>query len=283
MTRAGLFPAWIAGALAGDAVFARAYAAVSDPERALIKTALARSWEGSGPSEALSRRTDTVLRSGLRAVGASTPRPALALVFDSSEVSPARLLAALVPALAAGVSEVLAVRLGGRGHPPAPLLVALELAGVERLALLPREQGPRLCEHLAAHPACLVLALGSAPVPAAWRGRLERPLGLWLDRPGDLDLQAVAFAQADAALEAWGPGARGLAAPFVRRSGTFESFLRQGYAALYAPTARHEACLGRAPLVLGSGCESCWLWPDLAADLFFTHSTAWSLDGQGGR
>jgi hypothetical protein len=131
----------------------------------------------------------------------------------------------------------------------------------------------------------LALVFGLAALSHAFAApqRVPARAVMRLDRPGDLDLQAVAFAQADAALEAWGPGARGLAAPFVRRSGTFESFLRQGYAALYAPTARHEACLGRAPLVLGSGCESCWLWPDLAADLFFTHSTAWSLDGQGGR
>lgn len=278
MKTTGLFPSWIAKSLVADAVFGRAYARVPDHGRALLKTALARSWETSAPSETVASRTEKALRSGLRAVTSSAPRPGLVLLLDPAETSPARLLAALAPALAAGIPEVLAVRLGGRGNPPASLLVALELAGVERLALLPKEQGPKLFEHLAGHaPACLVLALGSVPGPAAWRGRLERPLGLWLDKSGDLDLEAVRFAQPDAVLEAWGPGTRSLTGPVVRRSGTFETFLRQGYAALYAPRTRHEACLGRAPLVLGPGCESCWLWPDLAADLFLERSTGWSL------
>jgi hypothetical protein len=280
MAGTGLFPAWIGKALVADAVFGRAYASVSERERALLKTALVRSWEWSAPSEVVFRRTETLLRSGLCAVTRSAPRPALALFFDAAETSPARLLAALVPALAAGVPEVLAVRLGGRGHAPAALLTALELAGVERLAQLPKDQGPRLLGHLAQNaPSCAVLALGEvACVRAAWRGRLDRPLGLWLDRPGDLDLEALAFAQPDAVLEAWGPGARGLAAPVVRRSGSFETFLRQNYPAVYAPGSRREACLGRVPLVLGPGCESCWLWPDLEPGRFLATSTAWGLD-----
>jgi len=291
MTQRGLFPSWLDGSLASDAAFGRAYAAVPDVRRALLKTAIARLWEWCGPADAVSLRRDMLWRSGLRSVSVAGPRRFALVLFDAGETSPVRLLAALVPALAAGIPEVLAVRLGGRALPPAPQLLALELAGVERLALLSRKRCTELLEHLGqGGESGLVLALGrdagsvlaAAPLhPARQRAWVPGggPAGVWLDRTGSPDLEALAFAQHGAEINVWGGRGRSIPDGFVRRSGTFETFLRQGYATLYVPEERREACAGRAPLVLGPGCESCWLWPDLEVSLFTPRHVCWSVDG----
>ncbi|MCM0755817.1 hypothetical protein M7784_11245 [Desulfovibrio aminophilus] len=291
MTQRGLFPSWLDGSLARDASFGRAYAAVPDARRALLKTAIARLWDWCAPAEALHRRAETLWRSGLRSVSLAEPRRFAMMLFDAGETSPSRLLAALVPALAAGVPDVLAVRLGGRALPPAPQLLALELAGVERLALLSRARCAELLAHLGqGGESGAVLALGREAASVVAEARLHSarqrawtpgsgPAGVWLERGAGSDLEALDFAQQGAEIHVWGAGRRSIPGGFVRRSGTFETFLRQGYSALYVPEARREACAGRAPLVLGPGCESCWLWPDLEASLFTPRRVCWSVDG----
>lgn len=272
-----VFPRWIEDRLVGDAAFARAYAAVPDTRRALLKTALARAWEWAGPAVLETSRCAALGRSGLSSLRLTRPRRFAVLLFDATENSPARILAALAPALAAGIPEVLAVGVGGRSLPPAPVLTALELAGVERLARLSREQCLKFLRELDPFQPGLILALGGGPAAGVlaacpqspWRvvrrGGLDGPLGVWRDSAEDLDLEALAFAQPDAAVEAWGAGRFLPGVHFRKKSGRFESFLKQGYPVVYVPAARREACLEAALAVFGPGTESCWIWPGLAS------------------
>lgn len=281
-----IFPSWIEERLVGDAAFARAYAAVSDRHRALLKTALARAWEWAGPAAAESSRYETLGRSGLASVRLIRPRRFAVLLFDETENSPARLLAALTPVLAAGVPDVLALRVGGRSLPPAPVLTALELAGVERLARLSRERALKLLRELDPRSPGLILGLGAgavaeilaacppSPWRAVWRGGLGGPLGVWRDKAADLDLEALAFAQPDAAVEVWGAGRSLPGMRLSKKNGTFESFLTQGYPVVWVPAARREACLDTALAVFGPGAESCWVWPDLQSLTAF-EQVAW--------
>jgi hypothetical protein len=287
-------------ALIPDERFAEAYAEVADQRRALLKTCIARLWEWFGPCRASEELAVRRWRQGFVSRTSTRPRAACAVFFPPS-VGPAALLAALVPARALGVGEVLAVCCGG--EPPAapvltaPVLTALELAGVEDALLLPPESASRLASLLAGTECCNVVlgeALdGSSHSCSSWRAPHPRSVGVWLEGGAtdenpdpDPDLDALAFAHPDAGLLVMGeseqPPLSCAVLPVNARyvSGTFEDFLAIGFHGVVVPQGRLEAASQRQSLTLAAGQESCWLHAGLTADHFRIKRHAWG--GPGG-
>jgi hypothetical protein len=278
--------------------FARAYAGLSDEQRAWLKTGIALLFEWHGDRRRLARSEAATWRGGLSSMLVEAPRDFAVLLCDETFASPAQLLAALVPALLSGVPEVVVLHVGRRGATPPALLAACELAGQEIVI----EAGPRRAAKLLAgmcrpgrSGSVLILGRGAAAGvwaglaadPArvrAWRPGLGRTASVWLEAQDDFDLEILAFAHPDTEFRVFGASPGRLPAGFVRGRGNFAACLAGDSGVVFAPAARAEEALVAAQLVLCPGLEGCFVWPDLEPSLFVSRRIGWDAapdDGEG--
>ena len=282
------FPEWINEFVVEDELFARAYESVSSHLRALLKTGIARLFEWYGPSRRVAGRETVSWRGGFDSVQDSTPADYAVVVFDSNLTSSARLLAAVVPALARGVRTVLAVRLDG-GEWPRAMLTGLELAGQDLAVDLSADQVKGLLEELDASGANGVV-LGVELAQGVFRSfrfptrsidficlKCDRDAVVWMDDDEPFDLDALAFAQPDLSFAVHGAAPKLPSAGFQCGQNDFQGFLDSIREVAYAPASRVDEALNRAWLVLGPGQEGCWVWPQLRPEHFLFHSTAWTI------
>ncbi|MHC1789174.1 hypothetical protein [Solidesulfovibrio sp.] len=269
---AGQWPEAMEHGRIDDAAFAAAYARSTDTQRAWIKTGLAAVYAALGGPMPASRLRRDALGHNLLLTDQDVPLDYVVIVCGRDFLSPSRLAAAVVPALCARVAEVAAVRVGGVW--PRPLLTTLELCGVETAC---RVAGRDLVGLLAALPAKgrgAVVVLGGLRLPTAipaavevYEARIARRAGVFAERDAAFDTDALDFAHPDMAFfqhggvcpdrPSWASGPGGLA-----------EALPLGYDAVYAAPARVSEALAAAPLVLGPGRETFWLWPKLPPRIF---------------
>jgi hypothetical protein len=202
--------------------------------------------------------------------------------------SPARCLAALLPALLAGVPHVAVARVAEDASPwPAPVLAGLELAGQELAFALSPGQAQELAAELegcCAPGALLGLGWGAGqgadgPELLRWSAP-EWRVGAWAPA-GDWDWPGLAMAQAGCACEVWLPpkadAAPAEAAGLPVRRGGWDDFLAAGHAArLVPPELARDALDAGARLVLTPGLEGCWAWPGLTPHRFTHTGLAWA-------
>ncbi|WP_338666652.1 hypothetical protein [Pseudodesulfovibrio methanolicus] len=277
-------PDLIGESLVDDALFAAAYEESSDRERALMKTCIARLYDWYGPRKDTACEVARRWRGGFSSVARVAPADCALVLFDDSFVSPARLLAALVPAIACGVPNVLAVRVDGRGKWPRALLTAMELAGQELVADLTGEGVFHLLDDLAGAGASVaVVDLAGRPGLRAGRSRVavhrpafDRSAVLFSDDREPFDLDALAFVHPDIAFTAFGADVP-LPGGFVRGGADFPAFLDAVRDAAFVPSDRIGDALDRARLVFGPGQEGGWVWPELHPGFFLFHRTAWTI------
>ncbi|HWR05129.1 MAG TPA: hypothetical protein VN419_14075 [Humidesulfovibrio sp.] len=276
------FPAWLEDHQLPDARFAKAYNALGDQRRALIKGLIARHYvltPPNGPaSSSNTRRYDLLEHTSLR-----EPAPFMLLLLDGLLDAPALFLSALLPALCARVPQVFVARLGQRSAVPDALLASCELCGQERLAAL----GPMLVQRLVHECAAsgepgLVLhpdtpefrrllgqkelrqVLDASPlrlVPL----RAPRVCAIWRDSSIDLPPEDVALLYGALSFETGGavPGMRSRTAPDEDALTVFCEIRRD---LLLAPPA--HAGQHRAGLTASGECLGLWRWPELHPGLF---------------
>ena len=142
-------------------------------------------------------RDERFPRRGFRRTATDGPAPFALVAFPASLRSPARLAAALMPAILAGVPLTGAFCLGG--EPTPEVLVTLELAGIEDAFALPAAEFTRLTREL---PQCRVVLLhgldeNALPERGDLPGRIWRedalPLFL-LPQDTAADAELLAFA-----------------------------------------------------------------------------------------
>ncbi len=263
------FPDSLDAFLIPDEAFGDAYDSLSAEERAVIKTAVARMAEVHGNGRTVSARSEKSMRQGFLLHQAVRPAPWAVVMWDASFAGPTRALAALVPAMLAGVPNILACRLAdpgaGPGAFPKPLLATLELAGQELVAEFPPDAAlsfiARCCETEAGGSLVLLgngETFGTIARLASGRGtalrHLAAPVRIGIaassfSRPVSND--RLRFAQPDAALVPFeGDAAQG------------------GFAAVFCSEEAVPAYLGAAPLVLSPGNEGYWAWHGLGCDFF---------------
>lgn len=275
-------PAWLEPHQITDTRFARAYNALGDQRRALLKGLIARHYALNPPSgpacSTAIERFDLMERT--RSV---EPVSSVLLLLDQSIDAPALFLAALMPALCARAGQVLVARLGRKSAVSDALLVSCELSGQERLAAL----GPVLLQRLlldcaASGEACVVVhpdtaefrrllsqkSLREALDASAMRFvplRAPRTSGLWRDTsldfpPHDVELLygALSFDSAGAI-----PGQRSRMAPDEDAWAAFSTEQRD---LLLVPAAR--AGQGSAAVSVSGDCLGLWRWPELHPGLF---------------
>ena len=143
-----------------DELMGEAYEALGDRGRAVFKLCIARLhrlWGELAPGEISDRR----LAPDFRVVTEERPADFALFVCEASYRHPAALLAGVMPAILAGVENIFPCFVSGNeGELPRPeLLVAMELAGVERCFFLPADDSAAFAYWLreAAEDGCLVV------------------------------------------------------------------------------------------------------------------------------
>ncbi len=269
-----------------DAAFAAAYEATGDVDRARLKTCIARlhvvygAAGGAGGGEVRQGTTATRWRQGFASLEQVAPCAWTLVCVDAAWASAPRLLAALLPALFAGVGSVAVVRVGGDGSWPAPVLAALELAGQEVVADAAPAVLPALLESVANGGASQgmgrLLLLGDHPdAVSAQACALGVPV--WRDGPvpiigvADISSEIVPSDRLDAAaLRAAQPDAVLVDVPAAPSVHGFQASL----AAVACSPDHASAWLAHADLVLGPGHEWCWMHPGLSPAWFARRAVA---------
>ena len=259
------FPDWTEDFLVADAAFAAAYDACASEERAALKTAIARTATVCGVAGDVSHRV-RVMRQGFSLREISCPASWTILVLDGVQTGPARMLAALMPAILAGVPDILVCRVVRDSTPfPQGLLAALELAGQERVM----ECGPEDA-----------LALVSSCCKQDARGRL-----ILLGRDDVFAEVARMAAERDTPLLRYGAAVRiGIAAssfatpvpdaglcfahPDATQVRVDGDIAQGGFSAVFCAETAVQQYLGTVSLVLSPGNEAYWVWPGLSRDFF---------------
>ncbi|ADU62833.1 MAG: hypothetical protein KUA35_13755 [Pseudodesulfovibrio sp.] len=283
------FPDWIREFVPGDELFARAYSDISDRNRAWMKTAIARLHDWYGPRKVTGGETALRWRAGFDSRSAHDAVDFAVVLFDGSLLSPSRLLAALVPAIAGGVGSVLAVRVSSGTPWRKAILTGLELAGQELVVDMSELQARRLFNELRESnrpgavavlgPRAAVIKtneLQAASRISFWRPRYTRAAAIWMDDESTFDLDALAFIHPDIVFSVFGAEPELPAENFSYEGEGFDSFLDAIMDVAYVPAARVGQTLGRARIVLGPGQEGCWIWPDLHPEHFQFQSIAWT-------
>lgn len=247
------WPEWLEAARIDDALAAEAYESTPAPLRAAIKTGLALSHMhfGQSPGQTKVERRDGHL--GFWQQEVCEPASWALFVFPPSYRAAARLAAACMPALLAGVPLLGAVCLGGR--PSSEALVCLELCGVENLYSLDMMGLERLLRSSPTDGGRLVLLHEGELAPVA---ALARATGLscyeeWrapclvLRDATAFDLESLSFAQGGGIVE--------------------QADIQSGRPidALYSISSEADR---PASLLLTPGCEGFWLHPGLDPGFF---------------
>lgn len=279
-----------------DAAFAAAYEAAGDVDRARLKTCIARlhvlygATGGAGAGDVREGRTATRWRQGFASLEHASPCGWTLVCVDAAWVSAPRLLAAVLPALFAGVGSVAVLRTGGSGPWPAPVLAALELAGQEVVADAAPEVLPTLLEALVASGSTgrtteaggRLLLLGEHPDHVSV---LARAYGVPVWRDASLPTIGIvsrsdAIDEPDcpngAALRAAHPDATFVDVPPLPQSTARAASLTPfaPLAAVACAPAHASAWLDHAGLVLGPGHEWCWMHPGLSPAWFTRRAVA---------
>ncbi len=308
------WPQWVEEARLDDGLAAQAYEDTPAQWRAAIKTglALAHMHFGSDPGRMWDMRSDEHL--GFWRRGESHAAPWAIVAFTPAYAAAARLAAACIPAILAGVPQIGAVCVGGQPHRSA--LVSLELSGVEDIFVLDSPGFHRLLEESPPGGRLVLLhAGGRAPnVELAPTVELARSMGLpcWQEHhsptlalveadppvngqnPADdgnrIDLEALYFAQAealDAAASVTAPsvtapmstdGPSGATTPIARHTQPPDALYLTSGDQDQADLLHGKAFSASGPgLTLTPGCEGFWLHPGLTPDFFRVHCLTFGM------
>lgn len=291
-----VLPSWLLDAALSDTPFAEAFDAVDDARRALLKTAIARLTTVYGASPVASGSERRNYSNGFTLNRFVRPAHCAFIVIDQHVASPAALLAALMPALLAGVPDVVVVRIVGKKATqwPDSLLCAMELAGQELAADLTMEDFRALLADMSGSGmTCRLVLLGRpsqkllAALAAQCNQRLEfrflsepSSLAAWYD--ASFDFEAAAWAHPNAVRTCWITDDEVDAPGWDCVHGTWNEFVVQRNDAWLVPTDRMTGQQGAVAVILGPGEEGSWLYPELNLGYFLHHVVALGPEGVGG-
>ncbi|BCS86969.1 hypothetical protein [Pseudodesulfovibrio sediminis] len=279
------FPEFINELVVDDTLFARAYQNSVDQDRAVLKTCIAGLYDWYGPRKQTAQRSTQVWRSGLESTLHTTPVDCTIILFDASLCSPTRLLAALVPAVACGVRNVLVARIGDEDSPwPEAILTGLELAGLELAVNMTGDQLDELLESVQHGGGTgRVIDFREDALQCATAGnimvmcpRFDSVGAIWLDERTGLDLDAVAFAHPDMTFSVFGAEVPLPNDRFSYCSANMDDFLATPCTVAFTQTFSLDMVPTSSQLVLGPGLEGSWILPELHPEFFESHRIFWT-------
>ncbi|WP_320169868.1 hypothetical protein [Maridesulfovibrio sp.] len=252
------FPDWLAQYQIDDTVFAEAYEATKPQLRAWMKKTIAQVYGISAPDSPRKEWNVRTWPGGFETEVSVRPLDWTIMLIDQESVSPVRLLAALVPALASGVKNVL-VAFVGSGEISEPVLTGFELAGQEDVVCIEQEKLSELLDFMsAASYAGAVLdlrgkaeSLSDHPELRYWRARKISSICVCKDEESP-DLDILAFAHPDVG--------------FIEADE--ESYAETQADAVVVPAELAGEALLAFRIVLTFGQEGCWIWNDFGYRFF---------------
>jgi hypothetical protein len=266
-----------------DHAFGQAYASLNAVARSWIKKNIAQLYALYPPRSARHSLCSTLWTIGLQTSIRHQPREWVILLLPETQASPARSLAALLPAMTSGVRNILVIQRQQTDW-SGPLLSALELCGVELVCSLgPRKIKKLLQSVIQENSHGVILAMDGyashylysetdfdLSSTCLWREPHAQELRIWSDRPDQWDWDVLQWNHPGVRFDVWGPFQKNIPDAFRAMPGSWESFCRPGPYALAVPNhLAGESGMLQACLVLTPGQEGCWYWPDLAPEIFF--------------
>ena len=268
----------LSDSLVPESAFDEAFDRLETTDRAWIKKNIAQLHAMYAHGGCTARREERAWSQGFCSREELSPFSRAVVCFPSSLLSSPRLVAAVVPPLAAGVQRVCAVRIGGGGDSWEPrLLGGLELAGVEEVYDPDPERFGQWIKSAAGDPHTRFVFLeGPAEWPAEAFGSCGpvllpevARLGIWFDTDQQWDLEQIRNAHPGAHLLFGGSAAPSAKYPRERvAEGSFDELFAKEPDALFVPPSLFDEALSRCSRVLGPGQEACWIWPELGRETF---------------
>lgn len=272
--------------------FARAYDMHNAQQRAWLKKNISQlyAWYNKHPFDSQSKKL--IFHCGLRSTLWEKKYDWALFVVEHAFLSPAQLLAAILPAIMSQVQEIFVVRIKPVCKWSSSQLLALELAGIENVFDLP-DVGDLLniLKNWSLNGGIFLLESAGENLPLSlknsfdsnfikWRVQEQHKAGLWMDKEYVWDIEQIAWSQPNTLVNVWMDKDLKVQLPknWIKKSGKWEEFLDQGFEVLYLPCFEQAqfAFKNSASLCLGPGQEGCWLWPDLELRNFFLKSVCWS-------
>lgn len=258
------FPHWLQDYQIDDKIFGEAYEATLPPQRAWLKKTIAQVYGINSPEAPLKTWNVNTWRGGFETEVSTVPLEWAVLMFDKKSVSPVRILAALAPAFAAGVKNILAV-FCGEGDITQPVLAGFELAGQEDVVKLPQDKTEELIHELiqtSMDGAILDLRGNVAPISYGsnvryWRAPEISRISICKEDDSP-DMDVLAFVHPDV--------------EFVEVDEDSLETIQSGAAVVPAEIVG-EALL-HFNIVLAHGQEGCWLWNGFNSSFFKRESIA---------
>ena len=285
-----LLPDWAHQYLLEDERFAAAYARVGLQDKTRLKKCIAALHAWYGQSRQFEQTTGSDFFQGLQTWTMRKPRDWALVRVEPHLDSPAVLLATLLPPVLAGVREVVICSPRDRLPYPDAQLTAFELGGMDNVLNCPEHIEQELLREMYARSKSGMIISVYAEPPAGGSGSAHldfaglvpaytlcapQTAGLWIDDPGEWNFEALDFAQPSLRTTLWSAG--GISPPPSRplRRGTMKEFRQAGYDLLFVAPRHLRTTLGWAPVILGPGQESAWVWPEFCRSMCQTTRLVW--------
>ncbi len=258
------FPDWIEEFQIDDGVFGLAYEATLPPRRAWMKKTIAQVYAVNSPDSPQKTWVVNTWKGGFETEVSMSPLDCVVMLIDQEALSAIRILAALTPALAAGVKNILVV-FTGEGELSQSVLTGFELAGQEAVVCLENEKLEELLSYIndsKVDSAILDLRSHPTDIPYAenmkyWRSPVVSNIAVCLDEDGP-DMDILKFAHPDA---------------IIKEVAIEDLSEFSGNVVVVSAELVGEALVD-FKLVLSHGQEGCWMWSDLTGLFFKKESVA---------
>ena len=258
------FPLWLQDYQIEDEIFGEAYEATLPPQRAWLKKTIAQVYGINSPEAPSKTWNVNTWRGGFETEVATAPLEWTVLLLDEKSVSSVRILAALVPALAAGVKNILAVY-SGEGEISQAVLAGFELAGQEDVVQLSQDKVEELLDHLmrsGVDGAILDLRVSHVLLPCGpcvryWRAPEISSISICKEEDSP-DMDVLSFVHPDV--------------EFVEVDE--DSLVDAQSDVAVVPAEIVGDALMNFNIVLAHGQEGCWLWNGFDSSFFKRESVA---------
>ncbi|WP_291327468.1 histidinol dehydrogenase [Desulfovibrio sp. UCD-KL4C] len=258
------FPDWLEEFQITDEIFAEAYEFVLPPQRAWMKKTIAQVYAISSPDSPQSKWTVNTWKGGFETEVANSPLDCVLMVIDKGSRSAVRILAALTPALAVGVKNIM-VAFVGDGEISKSVLTGFELAGQESVVLISEDKLVELVSFVyESKVSAAILDLRSTPSDFSysenvcyWRAPKISLISVCMDED-DPDMDVIKFAHPDVEI----------------KETAIEDLAESGGEAAIVPAELIGEALVDFKIVLSHEQEGCWLWNSITDQFFRKNSMA---------
>lgn len=267
--------------LVDDEVMAQSYQTTGDLNRSWMKKFIAYLMSFYG-HETRTEYVETARRkTGFSQTRISFPVPRTVILTDARLKTWNRLLAAAIPAIAAGTGEIFVfLILDDRDELCPEILTSLELAGIENIFVISPENTLSLAQSITEDgPLAIIDLCTQSPVekyfynhPHHTKKYIRLPMQnnpeilIWTDRENIWNYEIIQWAHPDARFTLGGPLSGNGPKNFSRTDADIPELLNKSFDLFLGPEKMFRS--GAIPRGFSQGMEPFWLWPEIDNSFF---------------